>query len=261
MEKTNIYKYYVFGYNYCVLRLPLDDTDTCKRTYERIVNFTRELTALELPVTISIASDLNSIAADFKASGSKKTSDAQHARLQECIDRFDPALDAELKLKDAYILTKKRYPLETLLQDPLSLLAPGCQYTLCETALKDYKMACHQIALDSATAAAFHLMRALEAQVKVLYFAFKKTKRLERPMWGNMTQQLAAKRPPKPSEKLLDLLDGMRVHFRNPTQHPEVFYDIDQAQDLLSQTIVAVNLIASELPKPKPALVAQDEAL
>ena len=53
---------------------------------------------------------------------------------------------------------------------------------------------------------------------------------------------------PKPSSKLLDHLDGMRVHFRNPTLHPEAFYTIDGAQDLLNQTITAINMIASELP-------------
>ncbi|MNE35870.1 hypothetical protein D3C81_1685800 [compost metagenome] len=91
-------------------------------------------------------------------------------------------------------------------------------------------------------------MRALDAQVKVLYFAFKKTKRLDKPMWGPMTSQLRAKRAPKPSEKLLTHLDGMRIHFRNPTQHPDAFYTMDEAQDLLNQTITAINMIATELP-------------
>jgi hypothetical protein len=44
-------------------------------------------------------------------------------------------------------------------------------------------------------------------------------------------------------------LDGIRVHFRNPTQHPEAFYTLDEAQDLLNQTITAVNMIHRELPK------------
>lgn len=236
-------------------------SQTCEKAHERLESIISELNELDLPVTLSIAKDLDPLVEIWRDGGEEKIEKEQYELLQSCIDRFDPALDAELKLRDAYILTKKRYPLETLLNNPFSLLAPGAEYTLSETALKDFKMACHQIALDSATAAAFHLMRALEAQVKVLYFAFKKTKRLERPMWANMTQQLATKRPPKPSAKLIDLLDGMRVHFRNPTQHPEVFYDIDQAQDLLSQTIVALNLIAGELPKPKAALVGDDDLI
>jgi hypothetical protein len=92
-------------------------------------------------------------------------------------------------------------------------------------------------------------MRTLEEQVKVLYFAFKKTKRLAKPMWGPMTAELRAKKAPKPSEKLLAHLDGMRIHFRNPTQHPDLFYTLDEAEDLLNQTIVAMGMICAELPK------------
>lgn len=68
-------------------------------------------------------------------------------------------------------------------------------------------------------------------------------------MWGPMTAQLRDKRAPKPSTKLLAHLDGMRIHFRNPTQHPDAFYTMDEAQDLLNQTISAINMIAAELPK------------
>jgi hypothetical protein len=128
------------------------------------------------------------------------------------------------------------------------LLGDGVFATLSDNAKRDYKLACLQVALNQPTAAAFHLMRMLEEQVKVLYFAFKKTNRLEKPMWGPMTIELRTKRAPKPSAKLLDHLDGMRVHFRNPTQHPQAFYTIDEAQDLLNQTIAATNMIHAELP-------------
>lgn len=83
----------------------------------------------------------------------------------------------------------------------------------------------------------------------MLYNAFKKRDRLKNPMWGSIIKELRGKRNPKPSDKLLDHLDGMRVHFRNPTQHPDVFYNIDEAQDLLNQTMTAINMIAAELPQ------------
>jgi hypothetical protein len=140
--------------------------------------------------------------------------------------------------------------LESLLGKAATLLAVGVHDTLSDVAKRDYRLACQQIALSQPTASAFHMMRMLEDQVKVLYFAFKKTKRLEKPMWGPMIVELRAKRAPRPSTKLLDHLDGMRVHFRNPTQHPQAFYTIDEAQDLLNQTITATNMIFAELPKP-----------
>jgi hypothetical protein len=120
---------------------------------------------------------------------------------------------------------------------------------LSDNAKQDYHFACAQIALSQPTAAAFHLMRALEDEVKNMYFCFKKTNRLEKPMWGPMISQLRAKRAPRPSEKLLNHLDWMRIHFRNPTQHPDLFYTMDEAQDLLNHTIIASNMIAAEVRK------------
>ena len=158
-------------------------------------------------------------------------------------------MDAELQLRTAYVLTIKRYSLESLLNTPAELLGDGVYARLSDTSKRDFSLACIQIALSQPTAAAFHLMRALEEQVKMLYFSYKKINRLDKPMWGPMTNELRNKKAPKPTEKLLNHLDGMRVHFRNPTQHPELFYSLDEAQDLLNQTITAINMIVAELPK------------
>jgi len=62
-----------------------------------------------------------------------------------------------------------------------------------------------------------------------------------------MTEELRRKNKPRPTIKLLDHLDSMRRNFRNPTQHPELFYTMDEAQDLLSHTIGAMNMICREL--------------
>jgi hypothetical protein len=130
------------------------------------------------------------------------------------------------------------------------LLGGGVYQRLNDVAKKDFQLACMQVALAQPTAAAFHLMRALEKQVAILYFAYKKTKRLKILLWGPMTDQLRSKQAPKPTVKLLDHLDSMRRHFSNPTQHPDTFYSMDLAQDLLNQTIAALNMIDAELPKP-----------
>lgn len=51
-------------------------------------------------------------------------------------------------------------------------------------------------------------------------------------MWAQMVEQMRAKSL-SPPESLLDQLDTLRIHFRNPTQHPEARYDIYEAQELL----------------------------
>lgn len=250
MRRKTLYGYYAFGYNYQLLRDDGTLGDSPAEAKRRIEYFLRSLDDLELQVTKKIAEDLLPISEEI-AKAQQNVGNEIADSIKEIIERLDPSLDAELKIKTAYILVKKNYPLETLLDNSLDLLSKASVESLTVNSKLDFTLATRQIALSQGTAAAFHLMRALEEQVKCLYFAFKKTKRLKTPMWGPMLRELKDKRPPKPSEKLLNHLDGMRVHFRNPTQHPDAFYKIDEAQDLLNSTITAINMISSELPAPK----------
>ena len=248
MRGTEIYKYFAFGYNYGLIRQNGLSGDERIQALGLLDNFFSFLSSLDLQVTQTIAKELQNITDSLRKSSEVHVSSDLAEKIANQINKIDPALDAELQIKKAYILTKKRYPLDTLMMCPEELLGEGVLHTLSVSAKKDYELACVQICLSQPTAAAFHLMRALEEQVRVLYFSFKKTKRMDQPMWGPIIRELRSKRSPKPSQKLLDHLDGMRVHFRNPTQHPELFYSMDDAQDLLNQTITAMNMIATEIP-------------
>jgi len=248
MKRTSIYEYYAFGFNYGLIKQSglfehekLDAIDTLEGFFEK-------LESLDLQVSLKVATELKKILKKLKESEDEYISEELSEVIKEEIKKIDPALDAELQLREAYVLEEKRYSLNKLIKTPNKLLSSGVYDNLSDTAKRDFVSACVQIALSQPTASAFHLMRTLEEQVKMLYFGFKKTKRLEKPMWGPMTSELKKKRSPKPSDKLLDHLDSMRVHFRNPTQHPELFYTLDEAQDLLNQTITAVNMIHAELP-------------
>lgn len=59
-------------------------------------------------------------------------------------------------------------------------------------------------------------------------------------MWGPIVADLRKKRSPPPAI-LLNNLDNLRTGFRNPTQHPEKIYDIEEVQDLFALSADAVN--------------------
>lgn len=248
MRKVPIFQYYAFGYDYGLLQSDGYKGEKNQDAINALQNFFSELESLDLRVTLNAASNLKKILTEVRQSNSPNISEALAKKIQDEVNRIDPTLDAELALQNAYVLTERRYANDKLINSPDQLLSTGVFNKLSDTSKRDFSLACVQIAYSQPTAAAFHLMRALEEQVKMLYFGFKKTKRMKKPMWGPMTNELRNKRSPKPSEKLLNHLDGIRVHFRNPTQHPEAFYSIDEAQDLLNQTISAINLIDKELP-------------
>lgn len=247
MEAQSIFRYYAFGFDFCLLK-----TAMANRKREEAVGivkrFLRNLERLELEVTTEVASAIHPLLVALELGKDERISRDEWGKIDEIVLRLEPTLDAELKLRSLYVLTKKRFPTRTLLHSPMDLLAKDVAGSLSAHAQRDYQLACEQIALNQGTASAFHLLRMLEDHLKQMYFAFKRTKRLKTPMWGPMIKELRQKNSPRPSDKLLDHLDSIRAHFRNPTQHPELFYNIDQAQDLLSQSIAALGMMCAEFP-------------
>lgn len=249
MKQSNIYSYFAFGYNYRILRNASYKGYGHAKIKEILGNFVKRFDSLDLPVTKTAAQELLVLVKRLNAA--TPAADEMPAGLEALIkaelEAIDKTLDSELKLRKAYLLTRKNFALVDLLEKPEALLGAGTWDCLSEHAKEDFRLAALQIALSQPTGAAFHLMRALEDHVKTLYFSFKKTKRLKTPMWGPMTKELREKKNPRPTLKLLDHLDSMRKNYRNPTQHPEVFYTLEEAQDLLSSTIGALNMISKEL--------------
>lgn len=246
MKKTTIFNYYAFGHNYQLIKQNGLGGSSNKDAKHVLQIFFNKLDELNLPVTSRVSEKLESIMDELPNNDNLISKDHVD-RINDEIIKIDPSLDAELELKEAFVLTEKRFSLDSLTSKPEKLLGKDVFLNLSDNSKKDFSLACMQVALSQPTAAAFHLMRSVEEQIKNLYFEFKKKNRLEKPMWGPIIQELRSKRNPKPSSKTLDTLDSIRVHFRNPTQHPEAFYTLDEAQDLLNQTITAINMINREI--------------
>lgn len=154
---------------------------------------------------------------------------------------------AEAITKKIYILPKRRFSTAYLLTEPSKLLKDGAYAKLEEIAKGDFSSSCRCILFGEATAAAFHILRATESVLKSYYFHHRKQKRLTKPMWGPMVDQLRAKAKNKPPQSLLSSLDLIRVAYRNPTQHPEATYEIDSAQDLFGVCLDAIGKMTQEL--------------
>ncbi len=60
-------------------------------------------------------------------------------------------------------------------------------------------------------------------------------------MWGNMLKQLVERKKNRLPDPLLECLDNIRKSYRNPTNHPEAVYSVDEAEDLLGLCIDVTN--------------------
>jgi hypothetical protein len=156
---------------------------------------------------------------------------------------------SEATTRSAYILPQRRFNSQYLLTCPEQLLRSGSFEKLSTIAQFDLASAGRCLLFGESTAAAFHILRATEDTLKAYYFYHRRKDRLIRPMWAQMITQLRAKKTNKPSQVLLDSLDLVRNSYRNPTQHPEAIYDIDQAQDLFGVCLDLISKMTAELTK------------
>lgn len=166
-----------------------------------------------------------------------------HAATQTLFD----TVGAEAAGKVAFIASDGRYAVGRLMEDIGSLMAPGVYDSLPPLAQKDLAEAGRAIAFDLPTAAAFHILRATEAALRAFYVRIVKRDRIKEPrMWGPMVTSLRARRN-APPDVLLNNLDSLRAHFRNPTQHPEKTYEIDEVQDLFALAVDAMNRMSKHV--------------
>lgn len=155
---------------------------------------------------------------------------------------------AESSGKVAFIATDKRYTVEKLLDDMGSLFGEGVFLNLTDIARYDFIEGGKALAFELPTSAAFHFLRGTEETLRAFYLQVVKRDRIKEPrMWGPMVSHLRTKKKPVPV-LLLDNLDSLRSNFRNPTQHPEKVYDLDEAQDLLALAIDSINRMVRYSP-------------
>jgi hypothetical protein len=161
--------------------------------------------------------------------------------ISEGANRLRETIEAESLDFQAYVVTDKRYPVKSLLDDPQNLMTPGVYNSISTMAQVDFVQACRAIAFELPTAAAFHLLRGTEEVLRKYYCEIVKQKRVSPLLWGPMVAGLRKRKTNAPPAELLNNLDNLRVGFRNPTQHPDKIYDIHEAQDLLSLCIDVIN--------------------
>lgn len=176
---------------------------------------------------------------------------ASHKLLNSEFEQIENTVFAEATTKRIYTLPDRRFNTDFLLLSPDRLLAAGVYESLPEVAKQDFSSACRCTLFGEATATAFHVLRCTEAVLKSYYFHHKRQNRLQRPMWGAMTAELRAKTRNRPPEPLLQSLDLIRTTYRNPTQHPEAIYQIDNAQDLFGLCMHVIGQMCSELMAAK----------
>jgi len=243
MESRPIFQYIHFGESLWYLR-EIKAGRKIKDILEQIGNVFRYLEEFNLPVTLRAAYKLEILRDKFlKLDTDSDCTEQQANELFAIMKVLESTFVAESQGNIAFIVTDKRIDVNKLLYDVPSLLAPNIFNSLSDIARYDFVEAGQCIAFERPTAAAFHLLRATEDILRQLYCLLVKRKRVEL-MWGPMVTHLRQRKKPH-FGPLLDHLDHIRLSFRNPTQHPEKIYDIQEVQDLFGLCVDVVNRMVS----------------
>ncbi len=153
----------------------------------------------------------------------------------------------ESSIRMVYAFPERRFNTNYLLNSPNKLFKDDIFNKFDDIARQDIVSSCRCLLFGEATASAFHILRATEAVLKSYYLHHKRQKRLTKPMWAGMVDQLKAKKTNGPPITLLNSLDNIRTGYRNPTQHPEATYEIESAQDLFGVCIDVMSKMGREL--------------
>ncbi|MFQ5588398.1 MAG: hypothetical protein ACE5F7_06115 [Nitrospiria bacterium] len=212
-----------------------------------IERFLLSLDELELRVTSRAADKLRALRERLSQKGElAELSKSEADELKGIIKEIRGTFSAEAKGIYTYIVTEKRLSTEKLLSHMEDLFAPKVFEQLTNVAQYDFKEAGRCIAFERATAAAFHLMRGIESILRQYFKEMAQAAKNEL-SWGEMVYEVKKARDPRTDRNTLKHLDHIRSAFRNPTQHPDKIYDVQEAQDLFFLAIDVTNRMVSEM--------------
>jgi hypothetical protein len=243
METKSIIRYIHFGGQWMFIQRAVAG-QTCKTIINRINNVIEYLDEFNLMVTKRAAWKLINFRDEIvKHDETALLTHEEAEKINQIVLNLTPTLLAESEGNLAYIVTDKRLDINKLLSDVSALFAPKVYGSLSDIAKYDFKESGRCVAFQLPTAAAFHLLRGTEEVLRAFYLFTVKRNRISQLLWGPIIAELRKRRTPPPAP-LLDNLDNIRRSFRNPTQHPEKVYDIQEAQDLFALCIDVVNRMA-----------------
>lgn len=247
MQSKPIYKYIFFGTAMRFLQDAYVGMLVKGEGYilENIDSFLDCLDEFSLPVTKRASQELKEFRKKMKKLRSThRLNNTETEKLKKIMYELRIVLDAETEGNFAFIVTDKRIDVKKLLSNPSALMAPNIFKSLPKVAQQDFFEAGKCIAFELPTAAAFHLLRGTESVLREFYCSLVKNRRVKPLLWGNILKHLSERRK-KPPQVLLNNLDNIKNSFRNPTNHPDMIYNIEEAQDLFGLCIEVVNRMIS----------------
>lgn len=180
--------------------------------------------------------------------------DAEFRQVVNKAKEFQVVLSAELQTLATYHVTQKGiYSTTDLIERAENILPRPVLVKMSPQVIEEIKQSGRCLAFDSATASAFHILRATEALMHQYYISMCKPSPKPTGMldsWGAYIAEFQKSTKPEVKE-VVAMLQQIKDQHRNLIMHPEVVLSPDEAFALFEIAQGAIIAMAHKLPAAK----------
>jgi hypothetical protein len=196
------------------------------------------------------------------ATGEDRVDSHEIAMIQSLVEKFEQALAAELNRAPTYLASKRGiYSTYDLAENAEAIFSDHLRSVIPASAQKEFNTAGRALVFGMGTAAAVHMLRAIEITLKLYYETFVGT-----PAGKNETgyagylKKLATlaeeddkDKTTRPDTRVIQMLAQIKTHYRNPLTTPDAVIGIDEAMQLFGMASALISLMAEAVATRKPA--------
>ena len=174
------------------------------------------------------------------------------------IEKFEQALAAELNRAPTYLAGKRGiYSTYDLAENAEAIFSDTLRGTIPEAAQQEFNSAGRALVFGMGTAAAVHMLRAIEITLKLYFEAFAGAPAAKGERnYAMYLKKLAAMaedesdnkdKNARPDSRVLQMLAQIKTHYRNPLITPEATTSIDEATQLFGMASALISLMAEHV--------------
>lgn len=186
--------------------------------------------------------------------GEDRIDQQEMALVYALVEKFEHSLAAELNHAPTYKASKRGiYSTYDLVENAYHTFSQNLLSVIPASAQSEFNTAGRALAFGLGTAAAVHLLRAIEIELKQYYELFSGTKvaKTER-NYSIYLKKLATlaedeNNTHRPDRRLLQMLAQIKEHYRNPLTSPDINVTTEQATSLFGLASAIITLMAEQI--------------
>lgn len=174
--------------------------------------------------------------------------------IKSLIEKFEHALAAELNRAPTFVAGKRGiYSTYDLAQNAEAIFNDSLRTIIPSASQSEFNTAGRALVFGLGTAAAIHMLRAIEITLKFYYESFTGTA----PVKGERNYALYLKklaalseeedRESRPDKRIIQMLAQIKDHYRNPLLTPEYSVSLEEATQLFGMASALISLMAEQI--------------